>query len=177
MEKERSSKERSSKLFGAIWVAISLLAIAFVIAIAGCTTQHKAVKYFDKHVILATEYCSSKYPCVDSVHQLVTYLQGEPIYTTDSFVTYIVDTVNNEKIITKYITKTITVHDTLVKEKVIYQTDKQLQPKLTASQSQAATYKASAIKWRKRAAYGFGLLFLLIAAISVRTYYKIRYSK
>lgn len=42
-----------------------------VFGVTSCTTERKAIKYFDKHQLVAADYCASKYPVIP------TYIKGK----------------------------------------------------------------------------------------------------
>lgn len=163
-----------AKVFGGAVVLIALLFLIFFMT--GCTTQNKAVKYFNKHELVGAEYCSVKHPCKDSVHESLRYVIGEPVVTIHDSLIY--DTVTNtvQKVVVKYITKSILQVDTVYKDKVVYQTDKAqisvIQGQLAQSKQQAINAVKSAKKWRVWAIYTSISLILLVLVIAVHTYLK-----
>src|SRR5690242_1830355 len=44
----------------------------FIMGLAGCTTQRKAVRYFNKHGFEAAGYCAQAFPITDSVTHSTT---------------------------------------------------------------------------------------------------------
>lgn len=48
-----------------------LIYFIIVFGVTSCTTERKAIKYLDKHPLVAADYCASKYPVVP------TYIKGK----------------------------------------------------------------------------------------------------
>jgi uncharacterized integral membrane protein len=163
-----------AKVFGGAALLIALLFLIFFLV--GCTTQKKAVKYFNKHELVGADYCSVKHPCKDSVHESLRYVIGEPVVTVHDSIIYDTATNTVQKVVVKYITKSILQVDTVYKDKVVYQTDKAqitvINEQLTQSKQQAANAAKSAKKWRTWAAYTSISLLLLVLAIALYIYIK-----
>ena len=159
-------------------VVAALIGLFLAFGMSGCVTQHKVAKYLDKHPIVGTEYCEAKHPCKDSVHESIRYVEGEPIITVHDSLVY--DTVTNtvQKVVVKYVTKTLTRIDTVYNDKVVYQTDKAketlLQAKLATATQQNATHAANAVKWRKWAIWGLIALVMLALFDAMYIYYKFK---
>jgi hypothetical protein len=172
-----------SKAYYALIIGATLLAIAAIIAINSCTTSRKAVAYMDKHVSVASDYCAVRYPCKDSVHESITYREGETIVVHDSTTltdtSYSHDTVTITKL--KYQNRDIVVHDTLDRERVIYQTDKAklavLDAKLDSTEKAATKITSKFENAKELAKWGWGIIIAVCACIVGRWYFKSKLSK
>lgn len=162
----------------AISVLVAALLALVMASLSGCVTQHKVAKYLDKHPIVGTEYCEAKHPCKDSVHESIRYVEGDPIITIHDSLVY--DTVTNtvQKVVVKYVTKTLTRVDTVYNDRVVFQTDKAketlLQAKLATATKQNATHAANAVKWRKWAIWALIALIMLVLFDAMYIYYKFK---
>jgi hypothetical protein len=63
-------------------LGVALLVLFLGFLLTGCTTQRKAVKYFDNHGFAAAQYCAGAYPVKDST----VYLHGQTtvVHHTDT---------------------------------------------------------------------------------------------
>ena len=170
------TKEHDYRRFTIAAILCALFAISMVMWLASCTTAHKAVKYMDNHTAVSSDYCSIHYPCKDSVSERVEYREGTTTTVHDSLLQLLHDTLTNTNTRTVIRTVTVTHVDTVERDRIIYQSDKALQIslglKLAASVQQAKDYQATAVKWRKWAYIGWGILIILVAASCVRLYLK-----
>lgn len=131
----------------------------------------------DNHTAVSSDYCSIHYPCKDSVSERVEYREGTTTTVHDSLIEQLHDTLTNTNTRTVIRTVTVTHVDTVERDRVIYQSDKALQIslglKLAASVQQAKDYQATAVKWRGRCLWTWGILVALIALIAVLKYLKV----
>lgn len=89
----------------------------------GCFTAKKGhrqtVKQYTKHPEVLANDCASFFPSRDSTHIETRFIPGEPVVSYDTLV--FTDTVLNT--INKTVTKTVRIHDTIYKDKVVFQED------------------------------------------------------
>lgn len=79
------------------WSVLIAVAIAFIMAFAGCTTANKVTKFtdknkkfaqqlaqdiFNKNDSLSADYCANNHPCKDSVYTQTVYVPGIPVIDT-----------------------------------------------------------------------------------------------
>lgn len=105
-------------------VTMRFILICLIVFIGGCITPKKAMQKLDSSG-KGSEYCATRFPVkteyikgdsVVSFDTIYQYMGGEPIF--DTVYSYSKDTILVTKTVpvTKYITKTITRTDTVVKE-------------------------------------------------------------
>jgi hypothetical protein len=163
-----------AKVFGGAALLIALLFLIFFLV--GCTTQKKAVKYFNKHELVGADYCSVKHPCKDSVRETIRLIKGKPVITVHDSIIYSNDTNKVKKYVVKYVTKMVTKVDTLRYDRIIHQTDKAkeqlLQSQLSGISEQLKESKAKVNNRTKWALCGWLWVILLIIWQIVRKYFK-----
>ena len=147
-------------------VLLFLVMVGFVATFSSCTTAHKASKYYDKNRPKALNYCFTRFPPKDSIHEVIRYEEGElRIDTVDNtHIDTIVNTVTNEKEVIKYKTITKTKTDTVYTDKVITQTDTKAVELLRNAKEQIAS-KNKAINKRNTWVLGLSLSWLLLILI------------
>ena len=140
----------------AIWASV------YCIAIASCTTAHKASKYMVKHPVVGATYCEVYHPCKDSVSEVVRYLAGEVVVDTidNSHTDTFTNTVTSTRTIIKYRTVVKIKTDTVTSIRTIYQTDKASEL-LLQNAKQLIVVKDKQLHQRTRIAFWLGMSWLL----------------
>lgn len=171
--------ERTDKQFRATFIGVAMLIIGGLFAVhclIGCTTERRAVKWFNKHEPKRAEMCHLFYPCQDSVHTEYRYLEGETQYIKGD--TAFTESVTHDTV-TQTITKRILRVDTVYKDKVVYQTDKAeiaAQTHVIDSLKSAIASKTSdnvrLKKWANRFIYENLIIALLVVIFGVYIGYR-----
>src|SRR5690606_11120755 len=61
-------------------ILLALIFTFFVCLLFGCTTQKKAVNYFNSHPNIAAEYCGDKFPPKTEYKEGKTIVKSDTIY-------------------------------------------------------------------------------------------------
>lgn len=164
----------NNKIYAIVLLATGIVAFIFTLMASSCNTEKRFIKINDKKPKISTKYCHMWFPCQDSTKELIKYIEGEPIViqhdTTLTDTMYKRDTI----ILTKYITKTVKVTDTFIKDRLVYQSDKaqisQLQLKLDDKIKEAYKYYTSLEYWRKIAIISISINILFLLALMLYLY-------
>lgn len=153
------------KMFASLVLLFGIM-LGIVGVFSGCTTPRKAERCLDKNRPIALNYCFTRFPPKDSIHEVIRYEEGETI--TDTLYLYNTDTIYNEvtkeKIITRTRIVTNTKTDTAYKDKIITQTDTKAQELLQNAKEQIIS-KNKAINKRNTWVLGLSLSWLLLILI------------
>lgn len=155
---------------------IAISAVAMLLGMSSCYTEHKAQKQVDKahhrYPTVPAKFCSEQYPPKDSVSVVKEYLQGEDVIITDTMI--MLHQLRDTVVLTKYITKTIRTTDTLRDIKYVQQENKAAltlkEAELRRLNTKLNSVTDSRNNWRKWSLALGGVILLYVCFRLVRYY-------
>ena len=189
-EQNNITTERHDSLY---WktVAITLCGIALLflligLALSSCNTPKRLSKIHVRKPVMVADSCAVWFPVKSDTVTYVAIKDGRidtiygevPYINCDSIVTAAIDEVSRSAAhhVPCPPTRTIVQVDTFLKQQVIHIEDSAklvaLRAQLTTKTTEANKYKSSASTWRKSALITWGVLFLIVVGIVIRTYLK-----